>query len=66
MVMLFAISLVNKPFFISTILARERERQNGQLIPAIFKFQSPKCIFLDRNDTETKQKPLKGGKIRVT
>ena len=34
MVMLFAISLVNKPFFISTILARERERQNGQLIPA--------------------------------
>ena len=35
----------------------ERERQNGQLIPTIFKFQSPKCIFWDRNETETKQKP---------
>ncbi len=26
-------------------------------IPAIFKFQSPKCILWDRNETETKQKP---------
>ena len=40
-----ALDTVNTPFFMSTILARERKRQNGQLIPAIFKFQSPKCIF---------------------
>ena len=51
-------TLVNKPFIMSTILSRERERQNGQLIPAIFKFQRPECIFWDRNETETKQKPF--------
>ena len=41
------------------ILARERDRQNGQLIPAVFIFQSPKCIFWDGNETEKKQKPFK-------
>ena len=69
-----ALDTVNKPSFMSTILARERERERererGRMANwfqsfLIFKAQS--AFFLDRNETETKQKPLslKGGKYSV-